>query len=112
MGDFALRRIMTEATSMTERETPLRTENEPETPQTSVFDGYITEAEYARQRGVSVRTCQRDRALRKAPPHVPYGNCVYYRIDAIRQWLEARERATSESARRRQAAGRRPRGAL
>ena len=111
MGDFALRRIMTEAAAMAESETPNGAINEPETPQTSVFDGYITEAEYARQRGVSVRTCQRDRALRKAPPHVPYGNHIYYRVDAVRQWLEARERATSESARRRQAAGRSQRGA-
>lgn len=58
-----------------------------------IFDGYISEAEYARQRGVSVRTCQRDRALRQAPPHVVLGNRVFYRVDAIRRWLDAQERS-------------------
>jgi len=96
---------------MAESETPNGAIDEFETPHTSVFEGYITEAEYARQRGVSVRTCQRDRALRKAPPHVPYGNHIYYRVDAVRQWLEARERAAGRPARRRRAAGRRRRGA-
>lgn len=59
----------------------------------NVFEGFITEAEYARQRGVSVRTCQRDRALRQAPPHVILGKRVFYRVDAIRAWLEAQERS-------------------
>ena len=58
----------------------------------NVLHGYITEAEYARQRHVSVRTCQRDRALRQAPPHVVLGKCVYYRVDAVRAWLVAQER--------------------
>ncbi len=58
----------------------------------SIFDGYITEAEYARQRGVSLRTCQRDRALRIAPPHVMIGRRVYYNIDSVRKWFEERER--------------------
>ena len=79
----------------------------PRAPRPSVFDDYITEAEYARQRGVSVRTCQRDRALRQAPPHVILGNRVYYRVDAVRQWLETRERATDKPARRGRLAGRR-----
>jgi hypothetical protein len=57
-----------------------------------VFDGFITEAEYAGQRGVSLRTCQRDRALRKAPPHVVIGRTVYYRIESVREWLATQER--------------------
>ena len=57
-----------------------------------VFDGYVTEQEYAYQRGVTVRTCQRDRALRQAPPHVIIGSKVYYRVDAIRDWLIKIER--------------------
>lgn len=66
-----------------------------------VFDGFITEADYARQRGVSLRTCQRDRALRKAPPHVVMGRTVYYRIESVRQWLAAQERQPDRSVRRR-----------
>lgn len=58
----------------------------------SVFVGYISEEEYARQRVVSVRTCQRDRAMRQAPPHVIIGRTVYYRVEAVRSWLEAQER--------------------
>ena len=69
----------------------------------SIFDGYITEAEYARQRSVSVRTCQRDRALRQAPPHVILGKRVFYRIDAVRAWLEVQERSVD-----RHTGGRRP----
>lgn len=65
----------------------------------SVFDGYITEAEYARQRGVTIRTCQRDRALRKAPPYVVLGNRVLYRIDSVRDWLEERERGKGSGRR-------------
>lgn len=66
-----------------------------------VFDGFITEAQYARQRSVSLRTCQRDRALRKAPPHVVIGRTVYYRIDSVREWLAAQERQPDKSVRRR-----------
>lgn len=56
-----------------------------------IFDGYISEAEYARQRGVSLRTCQRDRALCKAPPHLVLGSRVLYRVDAVRRWLQSQE---------------------
>ena len=72
----------------------------------SVFDGYITETEYARQRGVTIRTCQRDRALRQAPPHVVLGNRVFYRVDAVRNWLEARERRADRCVRGDRPAGR------
>jgi hypothetical protein len=57
-----------------------------------VFDGYLTEQEYAHQRGVTIRTCQRDRALRQAPPHVIIGSKVYYRVEAVRAWLLKNER--------------------
>ncbi len=68
----------------------------------SIFQGYVTEAEFARQRGVSVRTCQRDRALRQAPPHVIVGRQVFYRVEAIREWLKAQERSPSRPRSRRQ----------
>ena len=54
---------------------------------------FISEAEYAAQRGVSRRTCQRDRQLRQAPPYVRFGRRIYYRIEAIREWLVKNERA-------------------
>jgi len=59
---------------------------------TAIFDGFITEEEYARQRGVSVRTCQRDRALRKAPPHLIIGKQIHYRVESVRKWFDKQER--------------------
>lgn len=90
---------------MTEIEIPGGGQNRPKPPRSSIFEGYITEVEYARQRGVSVRTCQRDRALRQAPPHVILGNRIFYRIDAVRTWLEARERGAERFIRGRRSVG-------
>ncbi|MBD3788013.1 MAG: hypothetical protein IE922_13785 [Sphingomonadales bacterium] len=53
----------------------------------------MSEEEYAARRGVSLRTCQRDRQLRQSPPFVVIGRRVYYRIEAVRDWLLAREQA-------------------
>lgn len=62
-------------------------------PPTDFLDGFISEEEYAARRGVSLRTCQRDRQLRQSPPFVVVGRRVYYRIEAVRDWLLAREQA-------------------
>lgn len=62
----------------------------PDYPQ--LLAGYVPEREYARQRGVTLRTCQRDRALRQAPPYVVIGRQVYYNVESIRSWLLKRER--------------------
>ncbi len=78
---------------MTDFKSPHGVKKKPKTNRSSIFDGYITEAEYADQRGVSVRTCQRDRALRQAPPHVVLGKSVDYRVEAVCAWLAAQERA-------------------
>ena len=53
----------------------------------------LSEAEYAKQRGVSVRTIARERAQRIGPPFIRLGRKVYYRPAAIDQWLIAREQA-------------------
>lgn len=55
----------------------------------NLFDGYIPEAEYARQRGVSVRLLRSERKARKGPPFVKVGGAVYYSIEGIREWLRA-----------------------
>ena len=67
---------------------------------------FISEADYAVRRGVSLRTCQRDRQLRQAPPYVRFGKRVYYRIEAVREWLVKNERA-ADPPRGRYAGGRR-----
>jgi hypothetical protein len=56
------------------------------------LEGFVSEEDYAARRGVSIRTCQRDRQLRQSPPYVVMGRRVYYRVEAIRNWLLARER--------------------
>lgn len=70
------------------------------------LEGFVTEEAYAARRGVSVRTCQRDRQLRQAPPYVVIGRRVFYRVEAVRDWLLARE----QSADRRPSAPRAGRG--
>lgn len=68
---------------------------EPNTASASpdFLQDFISEADYAARRGVSVRTCVRDRQLRQAPPYVRFGRRVYYRIEAVREWLVKNERA-------------------
>lgn len=61
-------------------------------PGPDFLDGFVSEQEYAARRGVSIRTCQRDRQLRQSPPYVVIGRRVFYRVEAIRDWLIARER--------------------
>ena len=53
----------------------------------------IAEIEYAKQRGVSLRTAQRERAMRVGPPYIKLGRQVYYRPAAIEAWLIAQEQA-------------------
>lgn len=55
------------------------------------LEGFISEEAYAVRRGVSLRTCQRDRQLRQSPPYVIVGRRIYYRVEAVRDWLLARE---------------------
>ena len=47
----------------------------------------ITESDYAAARGVSLRTVQRERAQRIGPPFIKLGRNIYYRPQAIEQWL-------------------------
>jgi hypothetical protein len=72
-----------------------------------ILEGYITERDFAAQRGVSRRTLQRERQLRIGPPFVVMGRRVFYRIDGIKKWLTVhevnsiagRERAPDDAAR-------------
>lgn len=71
---------------------------------TDFLQGYISEQDYARRRGVTLRTCQRDRQLRRAPPYIQFGRRIFYRVDAVRAWLvnnEHLEDKTPASLRRR-----------
>lgn len=51
----------------------------------------ISEGEYAAWRGVTLRTIQRERALRSGPPFIKLGRKIHYRPAAIEAWLLANE---------------------
>ena len=53
----------------------------------------LSEAEYDAKRGVSVRTIQRERALRAGPAFIKIGRRVFYRPAAIEAWVLGLEQA-------------------
>jgi len=57
------------------------------------FHDLIEEPELAEERGVSLRTVQRERAQRIGPPFIKLGRKIYYRRQAIEKWLLAKEQA-------------------
>lgn len=58
----------------------------------------IAEHEYALQRGVSLRTVQRERAKREGPPFIKLGRKIFYRPAAIEAWLIAQEQSQPRAA--------------
>lgn len=69
----------------------------PDLANTDFLQGFISEQDYARRRGVTLRTCQRDRQLRKAPPYIKLGRKIFYRVDAMRDWLVKNERIADQT---------------
>lgn len=55
------------------------------------IEDLIPETDYAAARGVSLRTVQRERAQRIGPPFIKLGRMIFYRPQAIEQWLLAQE---------------------
>jgi len=81
--------------------TPLPADEIEDTPDQigpDFLQGFISEQEYAHRRGVTLRTCQRDRQLRKAPPYTKLGRQIFYRVDAVREWLMKNERVVGQTA--------------
>lgn len=68
-------------------------------PGSTFLADFVEEAEYARIRRVSVRTCQRDRHLRTSPPYIKLGRRVFYRAAAIQAWLISNETTPVEFGR-------------
>jgi len=60
-------------------------------PAPSVLDGYITEAELARQLNCSVRTVQRLAEKGEGPPRTRIGRHIYYHYEHVREWLLEQE---------------------
>ncbi len=57
----------------------------------------ISEKDYAAKRGVSLRTAQRERSLRVGPPFIKLGRTIYYRPEAIDDWLRSKEQVQPRS---------------
>ena len=64
----------------------------------SVLDGYISEAELARQLNRSVRTLQRLAARRLAPPSTKIGRLIFYNLEHVRDWISQPEQPRKPSA--------------
>ena len=57
----------------------------------SVLDGYIGEADLARQLHRSVRTLQRHAARRLGPPRTKIGRLIFYNVEHVRDWISEQE---------------------
>ena len=56
-----------------------------------LFAGWIPEEEYRKQRNISKRQAQRERANRTGPPYTKIGRDIYYRVEGVHRWMVARE---------------------
>ena len=61
------------------------------------LESLLTEAAYAEKRGVSIRTIQRERALRAGPPFIKLGKSIFYRPEAVDAWIIAQEQTPAKS---------------
>jgi hypothetical protein len=67
-------------------------------PAPSILDGYISEADLARQLNRSVRTLQRLAARRLGPPRTKIGRLIVYNIEHVRAWLLQQEQPVRKPA--------------
>lgn len=56
-----------------------------------ILQKLISEEEYAKLRGFSIRSAQYERAARKGPPFIKLGGKVFYNPDAIDRWVLAQQ---------------------
>ena len=71
-------------------------EHDRESAARSLLEGWISRAELARELGISVDTLARWETSRCGPPLARIGRCVFYRREAVLEWLESREHARGE----------------
>ncbi|MDR6589528.1 helix-turn-helix domain-containing protein [Agrobacterium tumefaciens] len=67
----------------------------------SILNGYISRDQLAEQLNVTTRTLWRWQNQPDGLPYTRIGNQLYYNVDSIRKWIEARE--TKPNPRRRSA---------
>ena len=56
-----------------------------------MLDDLISETRYAEMRGICIRSAQRERALRIGPAYIKLGRRVFYRPEAIAEWILSQE---------------------
>ena len=81
---------------------PDRSDTEADTDKPApvpILAGVITEAETARELNRCVRTLMRWRAARTGPPFIRIGKETYYRREAVRAWVLAKEQQPARSGR-------------
>ena len=66
----------------------------------SVMAGHLTQQQFADTLGVTVRTLQRMHAARRGPARIKVGRAIYYRIEAVREWLAVNETKSATRSRR------------
>lgn len=66
----------------------------------SILAGHITQQQFADTLGVTIRTVQRMHAARRGPARIKVGRAIYYRIEAVREWLAANENKPTIRSRR------------
>jgi biotin operon repressor len=58
----------------------------------TILDGFVSQAELAKQLDKTRRTLQRWERLREGPPVVYIGRDPYYSVESVRTWIRSRER--------------------
>ncbi len=61
----------------------------------SLLDDYLPRRELAAQLGVSARTLSRYESAPDGLPSTTIGGAKFYRLEAVREWLAARERCAN-----------------
>lgn len=71
----------------------------PRATKTRVLSGWISRLDLALELGVTVETLHRWEKLRFGPPCVRAGRKIYYRRDAVQDWLLQQEAQPSHARR-------------
>ena len=64
----------------------------------ALLEGYFPKTETAHQLNTTTRTLDRMHQQRVGPPRIKIGKRVFYRADAVREWLLASEKKPVRSA--------------
>jgi hypothetical protein len=67
-------------------------DNAPPPDKAPILDGYLTEAELAKEFGRSTRTIARWRTIGEGPPWIVLGRQIFYRKTTAATWLAGLER--------------------